>query len=125
MLLSGLPCKPSSPCAPDLACHSSSASSELTDWHFSRFDGDGMLHACRIKDGKVTYCNRYLETFKLAQEAAVGFPTFSKVLPHMSGLASLASAQNVHHACRCCGKSFQPHGNLYNDTTQAGTYAGE
>lgn len=61
----------------------------LGDYHW--FDGDGMLHACRIKDGKVTYCNRYLETFKLAQEAAVGFPTFSKLgdLRGWSGLAHL------------------------------------
>ena len=28
--------------------------------HF--FDGDSMVHAIRIKDGKMYYCNRYLKT---------------------------------------------------------------
>lgn len=36
------------------------------------FDGDGMLHACRIKDGKASYCNRYVETSKLKQEKKAG-----------------------------------------------------
>jgi carotenoid cleavage dioxygenase-like enzyme len=31
--------------------------------HF--FDGDAMIHALRIKDGKIFYCNRYLNTPRL------------------------------------------------------------
>lgn len=31
-----------------------------------------MLHACLIKDGKASYCNRYVETSKLKQEQKAG-----------------------------------------------------
>ena len=44
-----------------------------------RFDGDGMLHACRIKNGKVSYCNKLVDTFKLMQEKAAGCAIFAKV----------------------------------------------
>jgi hypothetical protein len=42
----------------------------LPGYHW--FDGDGMLHACLIKDGKASYCNRYVETSKLKQEQKAG-----------------------------------------------------
>jgi len=32
------------------------------------FDGDGMVHAFRLKDGKIFYCNRYTMTPHLEQE---------------------------------------------------------
>lgn len=44
-----------------------------------RFDGDGMVHACRIKDGRVSYANHWVRTSKLAQEQAAGKPIFMKV----------------------------------------------
>ena len=46
-----------------------------------RFDGDGMLHACRIKDGKVSYCNRYVSTARLERERSLGFPIYMRVNP--------------------------------------------
>ena len=46
------------------------------DYHW--FDGDGMLHACRIKGGSVTYCNKFVDTFKLAQEKQAGAAVFQK-----------------------------------------------
>jgi carotenoid cleavage dioxygenase len=35
------------------------------------FDGDAMVHAMRIKDGELYYCNRWLESerFKMEREA--------------------------------------------------------
>ena len=44
-----------------------------------RFDGDGMLHACRFKDGKVSYCNRYIQTNRLNQEQRAQRPIFGRV----------------------------------------------
>jgi len=50
----------------------------------ARFDGDGMLHACRIKDGKVSYCNRYVATARLARERSLGFPIYMRVRPQLA-----------------------------------------
>ncbi|CAM6085521.1 unnamed protein product [Calypogeia fissa] len=43
------------------------------------FDGDGMLHGLRIKDGKATYACRYVRTARLEQEEFWGAPKFLKV----------------------------------------------
>ena len=48
-----------------------------------------MLHACRIKDGKVSYCNRFVDTFRLAQEEAFGQPMYVK-LGDLRGMAGMA-----------------------------------
>lgn len=53
------------------------------------FDGDGMLHSVRIKGGKVTYCNRYVDTARLAQERAAARPLFPK-MGDMFGKVGLA-----------------------------------
>ncbi len=42
------------------------------DWRYHAFDGDGMLHAVRFQNGKVSYRNRWVQTRALAQERAVG-----------------------------------------------------
>ena len=44
-----------------------------------RFDGHGMVHCVRIKDGSAAYCNRYVETSVLAQEQKAGRPLLGKV----------------------------------------------
>lgn len=38
-----------------------------------------MLHACRIKGGKVSYCNRYVVTARLVRERSLGFPIYMRV----------------------------------------------
>ncbi|KAL3682185.1 hypothetical protein R1sor_000207 [Riccia sorocarpa] len=43
------------------------------------FDGDGMIHGLRIKDGKVSYVCRYVRTAKLAQEDYWGASKFIKI----------------------------------------------
>lgn len=43
------------------------------------FDGDGMTHAVRIKAGKASYANRYVETHRLQTEKAAGFPLYEKI----------------------------------------------
>ena len=44
-----------------------------------RFDGDGMIHGLKIKDGKATYVARYVQTAKLQQEERYGASKFFKV----------------------------------------------
>ena len=57
-------------------------------WLVHRFDGDGMLHAVRIKGGKASYSNTYVKTAKLQAERRAGFPLALKVtsLPVLTGI---------------------------------------
>ncbi|KAL4601068.1 hypothetical protein ACB092_11G245200 [Castanea dentata] len=43
------------------------------------FDGDGMVHGLRIKDGKATYVSRYVRTSRLQQEEYLGGAKFYKI----------------------------------------------
>lgn len=43
------------------------------------FDGDGMVHGIRIKDGKATYVSRYVRTSRLKQEEFFGGAKFMKI----------------------------------------------
>ncbi|EXB32779.1 hypothetical protein L484_012509 [Morus notabilis] len=43
------------------------------------FDGDGMVHGVRIKDGKATYVSRYVKTSRLQQEEYFGGAKFLKI----------------------------------------------
>ena len=58
--------------------------------HF--FDGDAMIHAIRIKDGRIFYCNRWAETPRLEVETKAGGPLFIRAgeLFNASGLAKSA-----------------------------------
>ncbi|KAF5837122.1 carotenoid cleavage dioxygenase [Dunaliella salina] len=42
------------------------------------FEGDGMVHAVRIKDGSANYCNSYVDTFKIDLERRAGRPIWAK-----------------------------------------------
>ncbi|GBF94451.1 hypothetical protein Rsub_07265 [Raphidocelis subcapitata] len=53
------------------------------------FDGDGMVHACRIKGGSASYCNRWVETSRLKQEREAGYAHCLKFGDHV-GVAGLA-----------------------------------
>jgi hypothetical protein len=44
-----------------------------------RFDGDGMVHACRIKDGKVSYSARLVQTNRLKRELDLKYPVYQRV----------------------------------------------
>ncbi|KAF8396149.1 hypothetical protein HHK36_017762 [Tetracentron sinense] len=43
------------------------------------FDGDGMVHGMRIKDGKATYVSRYVRTSRLKQEEFFSGSKFMKI----------------------------------------------
>ncbi len=42
------------------------------DWRYHAYDGDGMVHAIRFQNGKVSYRNRWVETRALQEERAAG-----------------------------------------------------
>jgi len=42
------------------------------DWRYHAYDGDGMLHAVRFRQGQVSYRNRWVQTSGLQEERAAG-----------------------------------------------------
>ncbi|KAM6570637.1 hypothetical protein CsatB_018622 [Cannabis sativa] len=51
--------------------------SPVAGYHW--FDGDGMIHGLRIKDGKATYVSRYVRTSRIKQEEYFGGSKFMKI----------------------------------------------
>ncbi|XP_065870169.1 carotenoid 9,10(9',10')-cleavage dioxygenase 1 isoform X2 [Euphorbia lathyris] len=51
--------------------------SPVAGYHW--FDGDGMIHGMRIKNGKATYVRRYVRTSRLKQEEFFGGARFMKI----------------------------------------------
>ncbi|KAH8953584.1 hypothetical protein BDL97_08G035300 [Sphagnum fallax] len=56
--------------------------------YYHWFDGDGMLHGLRIKDGKATYVARFVKTSRLQQEEYYGAAKFIK-LGDMQGVKGI------------------------------------
>ncbi|KAL2490283.1 Carotenoid 9 [Abeliophyllum distichum] len=56
------------------------------------FDGDGMIHGMRIKDGKATYVSRYVRTSRIKQEEFYDGAKFMKIgdLKGMFGLVMVS-----------------------------------
>eukprot|EP01018_Ginkgo_biloba_P019550 Gb_04986 [translate_table: standard] len=52
-------------------------------------DGDGMLHALTIKDGRATFCSRFVRTEKFIQEEIAGRPIFPNIFSGFYGVAGL------------------------------------
>lgn len=65
-----------------------------------RFEGDGMVHATRIKDGVASYCNHWVRTHKLAEEQRAKFPIYAKVMCHM-GWHCWACLFQLHMTLTC------------------------
>lgn len=47
------------------------------------FDGDGMLHAIRFKNGRATLCSRFVRTHKFVQEDMAGRPLMPNVFSNL------------------------------------------
>eukprot|EP00249_Psilotum_nudum_P015146 c25188_g1_i1 orf=415-2046(-) len=62
----------------------------VANYHW--FDGDGMVHGLRIKDGKATYVSRYVQTSRLKQEEYYGAAKFLKI-GDLKGIFGLLTAQ--------------------------------
>ena len=93
-----------------------------------RFDGDGMLHAVRIKAGKASYSNAYLQTSLLKQEKKAGRSLKLKacllitdeLFPSMLTMLKFLSPLCAYMRC-CVGKAqCSPFSNmtLWSDTEE-------
>ncbi|MGL4553642.1 MAG: carotenoid oxygenase family protein [Gemmataceae bacterium] len=70
------------------------------------FDGDGMLHGVRLRDGKASYRNRYVRTEGFLEERAAGkalyqglsgLPDFTKIAAGKEGFKNAANTALVWH----------------------------
>ncbi|XP_075506019.1 putative carotenoid cleavage dioxygenase 4, chloroplastic [Primulina tabacum] len=60
----------------------------IPDGPYHLFDGDGMLHSIRIRDGEATFCSRYIKTYKYMVEREIGRPVILNVFSAFNGLAA-------------------------------------
>ncbi|XP_073303638.1 probable carotenoid cleavage dioxygenase 4, chloroplastic [Primulina huaijiensis] len=60
----------------------------IPDGPYHLFDGDGMLHSIRIRDGEATFCSRFIKTYKYMVEREIGRPVILNVFSAFNGLAA-------------------------------------
>jgi len=65
------------------------------DWRYHAYDGDGMVHAIRFQNGKVTYRNRWIQTRQLNEHARTVGPDGTRNLG-----AGPANTHVIRHAGR-------------------------
>lgn len=71
------------------------------------FDGDGMLHAIHISNGKATLCSRYVKTYKYMTEREAGISVLPNVFSGFNGLVGSAARGSLA-AARFIAGQFNP-----------------
>lgn len=80
------------------------------------FDGDGMLHALKISNGRATLCSRYVKTYKFTVEQASGSQVIPNVFSGFNGLTA-AAARGAVTAARMVTGQFNPTNGIGNANT--------
>ncbi|CAD5328418.1 unnamed protein product [Arabidopsis thaliana] len=71
------------------------------------FDGDGMLHAIKIHNGKATLCSRYVKTYKYNVEKQTGAPVMPNVFSGFNGVTA-SVARGALTAARVLTGQYNP-----------------
>ncbi|CAN6986876.1 unnamed protein product [Brassica oleracea var. botrytis] len=71
------------------------------------FDGDGMLHAIRISNGKATLCSRYVKTYKYNVEKQAGAQVIPNVFSGFNGVTA-SVARGALTAFRVLAGQYNP-----------------
>jgi len=103
------------------------------------FDGDGMLHAVRLQDGRATYQNRWVRTQAFAQEQEAGGPLWGGIMesirdnPKGAPYKDTANTDVIFHDGKLkalwylCGRAYEVDPNTLNTlgpSDFAGAYRG-
>lgn len=68
------------------------------------FDGDGMIHAVDIREGRATYSNRYVNTIRLQQDKARGSSVYNMGQLHHGDLAATLDERVMDEKGRLYGR---------------------
>ncbi|RID50280.1 hypothetical protein BRARA_H01021 [Brassica rapa] len=71
------------------------------------FDGDGMLHAIRIRNGKATLCSRFVKTYKYNVEKQAGAQVIPNVFSGFNGVTA-SVARGALTALRVLAGQYNP-----------------
>ncbi|KZV45228.1 9-cis-epoxycarotenoid dioxygenase [Dorcoceras hygrometricum] len=88
------------------------------------FEGDGMLHCIRIRDGEATFCSRFIKTYKYTVEREIGWPVILNFFSGFNGLAA-SIARFAVNFCRILAGEYDPRLGFGTANTSLAFFGGE
>ncbi|XP_073300037.1 probable carotenoid cleavage dioxygenase 4, chloroplastic isoform X1 [Primulina huaijiensis] len=88
------------------------------------FDGDGMLHSIRIRDGEATFCSRFIKTYKYTVEREIGLPVMLNVFSAFNGLAASIARCAVTFG-RILAREYDPRHGIGTANTSLALFGGK